>query len=262
MARVNVDAIFFTDVRVKRLAHLSKESKWATRGRLVTIWHHCYSHITEFITEEDLGALLDWFDEPSYCALLIKCGLAEKAPKGLRIHGVQDRIGYLERAREAGKKSGVVRRRLAEGTFVEPSKVSEHIVEPLALALALAPDNKTKPATLGGDQPRVRAYDPLDPPSEDRDQLIFDTVAAYSDEYQKRYQQKPRVEGTETIFAKIVDHLGPMAPRVAAHYVWVTQKNRFYERKAHAIKFLLDDIDKIAASLRLRDQKYPEQVQP
>jgi hypothetical protein len=112
LARLNLDAQFFADKRIDRLAQVSQENPIMVRGRLIMLYMHCYNQRSAIVKRADIDVHVEWLDDKiSYADLMVRSLLADDLGEDqFRIRGVADRIGYLEKRSEAGKKSVEVRR--------------------------------------------------------------------------------------------------------------------------------------------------------
>jgi hypothetical protein len=102
MARISLDATFFSDPRIYKLSNKLNISRYEAEGRLLRLWHVCYEK-----RELEMSATYD----PELITAMADCGLAKKNGRGLyRISGIEDRIKYLIKASEDGKKSAIKRK--------------------------------------------------------------------------------------------------------------------------------------------------------
>ncbi len=108
--RINLDDTFLTDGRTDLLAGLSGEMSETTMGRLVRIYFECYRERTSIRTEVQIKLHSRYLGAKSYADLLVEAELAVKTKSGeYRIRGVEDRIEWLKKSSEAGKKSAAMR---------------------------------------------------------------------------------------------------------------------------------------------------------
>jgi hypothetical protein len=63
MARMNLDASFFSDPRIELLGDLTGEGKFSARGRLTGVWHYCYNHTKEVLSCEETNLHSGWFNK-------------------------------------------------------------------------------------------------------------------------------------------------------------------------------------------------------
>jgi hypothetical protein len=108
--RVNVDSQALLDARFKRLARVLGIDWREALGRCVVVWMACYDakDATMATADPDIVAELNGFG-----AALVASGLADDlGGDRLRIRGVADRIGFLERQRDRSRLG--VRARVAK----------------------------------------------------------------------------------------------------------------------------------------------------
>jgi hypothetical protein len=177
VARLNLDDFFFGDPRIDFLANLCGETKHATRGRIISLWHDCLHRLEDVRDSDEIDLMTGWFDpdKGAMADMLVRVKLAEKTGDGrYRIRGMADRMGWLEKKRAAahvgGKASAEGRPRDEKGRLLssdrsvtqasagpDPSKTqassSEHLPpsSPLALAPVLAPAPVPKKIQIQGE---------------------------------------------------------------------------------------------------------------
>lgn len=155
MARVNIDSPFFSDPRVDRLASISGESKFTTRGRLIEIWHYCYNQTQEVLTSDEVNLHGGWSDTNCYGDLMVKAHLAEKTSSGYRIRGTKERFNYIIECRENGRRGGKIS--AAKRANKHPSEGQGGLNPPLSELNPLPLDHvlDTPPHPLIGDEETV-----------------------------------------------------------------------------------------------------------
>lgn len=104
--RVNVEGSVYTDPRFKRLAHhLGGVKLREAIGGMVGVWFVCYERRTPFLTEEDIDIA---GEQAGFTVAMVRSDLAQLAPEGYHVAGVDDRIGFLleqeERSSAGGKE--------------------------------------------------------------------------------------------------------------------------------------------------------------
>lgn len=108
MARVNIDARFFADKRFELLGRVSGLGFHEARSRILDVWFFSYGETRENLTSVEIelqSGVLGFADK------LVEAHLAElNADGSYRIKGAFDRFGYLEKRKEAGRRSAEVRR--------------------------------------------------------------------------------------------------------------------------------------------------------
>jgi hypothetical protein len=172
--RVNVDDQALTEPRMRRMArHLTKlharEVPWQeVLGRILPVWMLCYQRRTPVleVVDIDVSAEFDGFAEA-----MLAAGMARAEGEGGHVYvcGVSERIEFLERQAEKGRKSGQVRKHNAaqeqlfadNGTGVQPMRkqtFNQRLNERsrVGSTYSLAPDQAPDQA-LAPDQDRVPA---------------------------------------------------------------------------------------------------------
>ena len=103
MARpVRVDALAFADPRIDYLAQLAGYDRYAALGRLIYLWSYCTDHET-YVAPTAIVELL--IGAPADC--LVRVGLAEQTPDGLRIRGTSGRTDWPARRRATALAGGM-----------------------------------------------------------------------------------------------------------------------------------------------------------
>lgn len=128
--RVNMDSSMLADPRFPMIARDLGIPLKQVYGCMLCVWFAAYARRSEFLSqaEIDFSADIEKFAE-----CLIRHGLADEEPEGIRLHGVAKRIKYLldseSSGRSGGIASGIARRKAnsstspAKGTLQEPSRV-------------------------------------------------------------------------------------------------------------------------------------------
>jgi len=131
MARMSIDDKFLRDPRVTRLAEALGWSRYEARGRLLDVFAVCYDLETDIITPEDANAAAD---EARLADAMLSVGLADLDEDGIRVHGAAERIEYLAKKAEAGRKGGVksgeTRRKKCEAKRSSASPKLEEVGNP------------------------------------------------------------------------------------------------------------------------------------
>jgi hypothetical protein len=142
VARVNVDESVQSDSRWKLLARDLGAKVQHVWGEALAVWFACYARRSAVVSAEeiDMAAGRDGFAQA-----LCKRGLADETPDGVRVRGVEERIGYLMSAAENGRLGGLARRRKETETTKGNGSLQAPLSLPPALspALSLSPDQKT-----------------------------------------------------------------------------------------------------------------------
>lgn len=172
MARMSIDDSVLRDPRVDDLAEAVGWSRRETLGALLDVWAVCYDRVSAVLRFKDVDRTAR---HAGFGAQMVTAGLA-KTVRGddsqVRICGVEDRIGYLEGARETGRKGGVKsgesRRRAREGTLQGSAKGAfengEGSSNPSALPSASAPDVPS--ASVAASAPAKRKPTPTELPDD------------------------------------------------------------------------------------------------
>jgi hypothetical protein len=104
MPRMSIDDRAGRDPRVAHLAKLQGWSLRETRGCLAfEVWPLCYDRATPFLRRLDIELATG---SDSLAQNMIAAGLATETKHGLRIAGASDRVEYLLRAKDAGRRGG------------------------------------------------------------------------------------------------------------------------------------------------------------
>ena len=105
MARMSIDDSMGRDPRVLILAQLCGWSRRETMGALLDVWAICYDRVTPFLPALQIDKTADL---SGFTKHLIEAGLAQCHSGGrIYLHGVKERIKYLEGRAEAGRRGGV-----------------------------------------------------------------------------------------------------------------------------------------------------------
>jgi hypothetical protein len=161
MARMSIDDKFLRDPRVTRLAEALGWNRYEARGRLLDVFAVCYDLETDIITPEDANAAAD---EARLADVMVTVGLADLDGGGIRVHGAAERIEYLARKAEAGRKGGVksgeTRRKKGEAKRSSASPKLEAVGNPPDPVPDLPPDPVPAPDQITDPQP-ARAIPPV-----------------------------------------------------------------------------------------------------
>lgn len=167
MPRMSIDSKFGRDPRVLRLAKACGWSRRETMGALLDVWEVCYERVSEVLSIADIDAAaeLDGFAQK-----LIECELGRATKRGVRVSGAKERIAYLKRSRDAGRKGGLKSgesrrnssKRPFKGRFSDPS----HETNPPDLVPDTAPDlaPDPDPAPGGAEESAIVRVPILTPP--------------------------------------------------------------------------------------------------
>lgn len=109
--RVNVDSAACSDPRMHLLSRHLGINVYEAMGRILRVWFVCYDRRSAVLQsiEVDIAA-----DRDGFADAMVASGLAEHDEHGVYIKGVSERIEFLEKQIEKGKRSGEIRRRNAE----------------------------------------------------------------------------------------------------------------------------------------------------
>ena len=173
--RVNIDSSVPSDPRFQRLAWETKLDLRHAVGCCYFVWLACYQRRTcsMSIVDVDVAA-----NHPGFAHAMVACDLARsRGPERVIIAGVRERIKYLKRQSELGRRGGKTKarnrlkassERLANATANAKRTPSEPPSLPPDLApdLALAPD-QAPDLTVRGDTADIkRARARIEPPAE------------------------------------------------------------------------------------------------
>lgn len=121
--RINVDESALSEPRIRRIARRLRISHFEVLGRILHVWMLCYQRRTAIVDSVDVDIAAGDID--GFADAMLAEGLAdhppgaEEHPPGDREHpgvgmiyirGVTERIGFLEKQAEKGRKSGESRR--------------------------------------------------------------------------------------------------------------------------------------------------------
>lgn len=109
--RVNVDSSALRDPRMRLLARHANVPDAHALGLCLHVWMTCYERRSPFLQPIEIDLITD---REGFGAAMIAAGLAEDDAGMVRVRGVTERIEFLEKQIEKGKRSGEIRRRNAE----------------------------------------------------------------------------------------------------------------------------------------------------
>lgn len=111
--RVNVDEQAISEPRIKRMAKRLARSHYEVLGRLMPVWMLCYQRRSAVVQpiDIDIAADLDGFAEA-----MVSEEMADIDEAGVYVRGVLNRIEFLEKQSQKGRKSGEVRRGRSGGS--------------------------------------------------------------------------------------------------------------------------------------------------
>lgn len=102
--RINIDSEFFSDERVTVLSQQLNESHFTVRGRLISVWHKAYLRKSSVLTEKEIRFAGGHSD---LAKLMADCDLATEVEGGFFLKGVEERIEWLKKKEESGRKGGI-----------------------------------------------------------------------------------------------------------------------------------------------------------
>lgn len=149
--RLSVDGSALSDPRFKRLAKAIKVGWYEALGRCLAVWLVCYDRRTAVLEAEDVDIIAE---VDAFAAALCTAQLAEQIDeRTVRVRGVDDRIAFLHKQSEKGKKSAQARAsRSAGSTAVEPRlSTGSEVVATYPSALP-SPSSPTSPSPVAGAQ--------------------------------------------------------------------------------------------------------------
>lgn len=260
MARISLDDLFFgSDKRVHRLAALTGEPAYSTRGRLIQVYHDCYSHRTPLRTAAEVDIQAEWIGASPFVELMVHACLAERSGGDeYRIKGVSERIEYLLSQAEKGRRGGEVaaRKRVAGAkhlleTAVPPakpglSKCSSKLKPlPTATATALPPPLSTNTNTeeeysVGADGPPTGIRSPVG---------FF--ISRYVEAYRVRYGAKARPDLSRKVQGQIKLYVGetPLSRAVAMIETFLDMGDSWFLLKSHDFGTFRENLSKIGVAL-------------
>lgn len=195
--RVNLDSKALKDPRFKRMGKALAIDWHEALGLCFEVWNYAYEARSEFLTSEDVDAVVD---RSGIAAAMVVADLAEPAGAQLRLRGVRTRIGFLEkqvdRARAGGKAKAEKQRTkkkasetaslLPNGTANGSASRSQTLCQSHAdLDQALPPDQDQSPAL---DQDRSAPL-ALIPPSSLKPESsgTREAIAGFCDRFRSKY---------------------------------------------------------------------------
>jgi hypothetical protein len=243
MVRVNIDEEFWSDARLTSLSEMTGEKLAFTRGRIIGIWHFAYKNIDPILTKQQINTQGFWDkDELSFCDALVKCGLSEKIDTGLyKIKGVDERIQYLKKYQEQGRKGGLASAKnrqanakptlsqcLAKAKPIEPSLLTTHYSS-LNKSKDLLPKKEKKEVS-----PEVK-------------QTREHSKIVYQHFHLKVLKVEPTFNATTySQLAKLVDRLGKETPDICGYYfIHGLRKDQWVKRANFSIGILLSQAETI-----------------
>lgn len=135
MPRVNLDDSVWTSTRVRRLARRRGWNMRETVGTLAAVWNEAYGAKSPNMSPEDVDTAAE---ADGFAADMVAERLAFERPDGqVRLAGVEERIEYLIRQAERGRKGGLTRAKReadAKQTLERMPKRPSSLPPPPALA--------------------------------------------------------------------------------------------------------------------------------
>jgi hypothetical protein len=273
--RINVDSKLFADKRVERLAALCREPKFSVIGRLLYVWHECYSRKTAELTTEEIDLQAEWIGEVPFGELLTRCLLASRVGEGIfRVMGVEERIAFMKNASECGKASAQARREKygtarpvsAEGSTKVPSgKPTETRTPPEPLTLSPSPDLDPSQKTLVPAAAETAAADtaqgnlfpvavavkkPRKPPSTDTAPVAY-LIGKFIDAWRTRYPktQKPDVGGrTQGLMRTLLTDGCSVTELEVLFQVYMQMNDRRFTEQCHNFVAFRENLTNVRAA--------------
>lgn len=283
--RINVDSHFFIDKRVKRLSDLCSEPRMLTEARLLHVYHECYVRRSAHLSADEIDLQSEWTGDTPFAALMVKALLAEPAEGGgFRVKGVDERIGFLLKSAEWGKKSAEARKEKygtarPEGAPKVPSenppecpKVSEppspspspdqKDLRLKAPEVADATPAPTQPTLLGMEV----VVDPTMPPdsfaivpsklkkksgSKASDNAVPTVIGAFITAWQRRYPGGRRPDMGKPVQGMIKNFVAgrPLQECLDMIEVYLQMDDQWFITKCHDFGTLMTNLTKVSAAL-------------
>jgi hypothetical protein len=142
--RVNMDSSILSDTRFKRLGKALGIPYQQAVGACFFVWLTCYEHRSEALeaVDIDLAADIEGFAEA-----MVKCKIAHRDGDTIIVHGVTERIKFLNKQKVKGSSGGNAK---AQKTRVNKANVADATRTPVAdatgAALAYSPALALTPA--------------------------------------------------------------------------------------------------------------------
>jgi hypothetical protein len=105
--RVNIDSAAVTDPRMHLLGRHLGCNVHEVLGRLFRVWLVCYDRRSPVLSEIEIDIA---GDRDGFATAMVASGLAENDETGVYVKGVTERIEFLEKQSDKGRKSGEVRK--------------------------------------------------------------------------------------------------------------------------------------------------------
>lgn len=215
MARLNLDEGSRNEPRILKLARLRGSTRQDAFGRLIDVWWCCYHQLDDVLERDeiDLAAEAEGFADQ-----LVACRLAEPQGARLRIKGARERIDYLLKQAELGRRGGIAKHQNLAVAKPSPSD---------GLAVASGPLKPTSAPDLlcSGSAPAPDLREREDPP--------LAPLAAPKEASGSRRVRKAKSDITpeeaasaERVLGKITDRTGVAYRGSAAHIRLITQRLR------------------------------------
>ncbi len=214
--RINLDESAFSDPRFVKLGKLLGFNRYAAIGHVTAVWMRCYTECCPDIPVEDIDTLteIQGFSQAMVSARLADPTEPVEGQECVRVRGVTDRVEWLHRQRELGRRGGIQRanNRSArpfeanasqglKASRVRPQAQTSLPLKPslapdLALALApdLAPDHPgdSGPTTSSYPQPHNFDYNPDPVVSDTRPQKIEHSASQTPSGEDENHEPKER----------------------------------------------------------------------
>jgi hypothetical protein len=263
MARLSIDITFFIDPRIDTLAEVLGLHRAFAQDKLLRFWLLCYEKRSPSVSLSVNQPLIEAME---------KSGLAKRNEDGtFHICGVSDRIGYLLKASEDGKKSAAIRREKygdaipfsatnksegnPEGCPKIPSAKSEPIPIPIPIPIPNPiPNPNPKELELINiteskidKTPKEAKQRPKKESSNETSSLVLSRKIwdAYVEGYKINYHVEPiRNARTNSLIKQFGARLGEIAPDVIKFYL--THQDSFYIKNLHSLNLAVSSAEALA----------------
>lgn len=110
--RVNVDEAALSEPRIRRMAKRLGLKHYEVLGRILHVWMLCYQRRSAIVDGIDIDIAAGDLD--GFADAMLAENLADRCENGVYVRGVTQRIEFLEKQAEKGRKSGESRRKHTE----------------------------------------------------------------------------------------------------------------------------------------------------
>lgn len=137
MARVNIDGKLWQDPRARKVGRLLGWSLREVVGTLAAVWNVAYDSKCDELDVEDVDTAAE---HDGFAAVLVASRMASVvSPERIRLRGVQERIAYLLKQADLGRRGGLAKAAAGQSD-AKPSPSERQALAKPPSSLPLAPD--------------------------------------------------------------------------------------------------------------------------